>query len=225
MSSEKSIQKNRQKRPSLSETFGIDKSSWTVINTAVVLSAAILMIIGGILHFTGGDKARTGDASQNPSAGGRDSINTSFNQQDLTGILDGFLTNSFPSTTPAPGSGSGRQDSPEQTSTPSAPENMNEWSPAFLRGGAGLFIGFCVGFAIRSFVKLGAVILGFYMLSLMMLSWMGWIEIHFPVIDAQLGNFSRHFTDQFESFKTFLAGSIPTTGVTAAGFYAGIRKR
>ena len=208
--------KSENRRPSLAQTFGVSRSTMTPWTWGALAGTVLLVAVGAVLHFT----APKTHAENQPSAGNQSPLQTGFNQESARGFLDGFLTNSFPGAIPPT--------NPQPTPQPDirkTPESANEWSPVFLRGGAGLFLGFCVGFAIRSFIKLGSVFLGFYIVSLLMLSWLGWIDINYPEIDSQLGDLSARFQNQFESFKAFLAGSIPTTGVTAAGFYAGIKKK
>lgn len=202
------------KRPSLKETFGIDRSSMSPMKIGVLIFSMALIGIGAFLHFSGGGSqvADAGTPSGAPAHGFSGQNN--FSGDNLSNIFDSTLTNLFPESS-----------QPQTKSADQVPENMNEWSPTFLRGGAGLFLGFCVGFAIRSFVKLGSVILGFYILSLLMLSWLGWIEINYPEIDAQLGNLTESLKTQFESFKAFLAGSIPTAGLAGVGFFSGLKKK
>lgn len=212
-------------RPSLKETFGITKGSLGPGKIGVIVAAVLFMGVGLVLQLTSSGASADTQVVQSPKNNAQTNdvnglINTFGQQQNFGGNIGNLLTNIIQ--TPPDGSTPDGKTNPPSTASP---ENLNEWSPAFLRGGAGLFLGFCVGFAIRSFVKLGSVILGFYILSLLMLSWLGWIEINYPVIDDQLGNMTENLKVQFESFKSFLAGSIPTTGMAGFGFYSGIKKK
>lgn len=210
------------KQPTLRATLGIDSNFFTGFRRILLILCLVLVAIGTGLHFMGSQPAeKQANAPGNKPGLTGFSGGSSANPQGFN-VLDNLLTNAFPGgnwpqpSTPAP--------APPTASSP-LPDSPSEWSPVFLKGGAGLFLGFCVGSAIRSFLKLGAVILGVYIVSLLMLSWMGWIEIRYPIIDAQLGNISGHFQTQFDSFKAFLSGTFPTMGAATAGFIGGIRKK
>jgi uncharacterized membrane protein (Fun14 family) len=88
-----------------------------------------------------------------------------------------------------------------------------------------LFIGFAIGFAVRAFLRLAIVIIGFYLLVLSMMAYVGWIEIHWNLMENQFTNLISSLAAQFESFKTFLTGAIPASGLTAAGFAIGLRRK
>jgi uncharacterized membrane protein (Fun14 family) len=95
----------------------------------------------------------------------------------------------------------------------------------FVKGGFGLFVGFAIGFAIRAFIKLATVIIGFYLLTLTMLAYAGWVEIHWDIMEGQFNGLISNLGAQFESFKAFLTGSIPSSGLTAAGLAGGLRQK
>lgn len=216
-----SKQQAQSSRPTLKETFGIQKGSMTPLMWGVIFTAVVFIGIGAFLHFSSPNKT---SVASKPSSNSGSSLSfgqqNNLNSEDISNIFGNTLTNIFPEAIPPTNPGE-----TEPASKNSDPETLNEWSPTFLKGGAGLFMGFCVGFAIRSFIKLGSVILGFYVLSLLMLSWLGWIDINYPEIDNQLGDLSENFKGQFESFKAFLSGAIPTTGMAGFGFFAGLKKK
>ena len=216
-----SNQMTQNSRPTLKETFGITKGAMTPLKWGVVFTAMIFIGVGAFLHFTSlGKDSVASKPSQNLDSSSTFGQKNNLSPDEVSNIFGNTLTNIFPEAIP-PADPDGPDSGPKNSDS----ESLNEWSPAFLKGGAGLFMGFCVGFAIRSFIKLGSVILGFYVLSLLMLSWLGWIEINYPEIDSQLGDLSENFKGQFESFKTFLSGAIPTTGMAAFGFFAGLKKK
>jgi len=88
-----------------------------------------------------------------------------------------------------------------------------------------LFIGFAIGYALRAFLRLGVVITGFYLLVLSMMAYVGWIEIHWNLMENQFTQFLSSLGSQFTSFRTFLTGAIPASGLTAVGFTVGLRRK
>ena len=48
----------------------------------------------------------------------------------------------------------------ESTQTSAADDSPSSWSPFFVKGGFGFFVGFCIGYALRTFFKVSAVAVG-----------------------------------------------------------------
>jgi hypothetical protein len=51
------------------------------------------------------------------------------------------------------------------------------------------------------------------------------IEIHWNLMENQFSHFLSSLVGQFESFKTFLTGAIPASGLTITGFAVGLRRK
>ncbi|MCU0726478.1 MAG: FUN14 domain-containing protein [Planctomycetes bacterium] len=107
--------------------------------------------------------------------------------------------------------------------TAAAPDDS--LSPAFLRGGLSFFVAFAVAFAFRIFVKLAMFFVGLWLASLFLLSSAGYIEIHWQAIDASFTSWAGSVGRQFESFRTFIQGSLPSAGLAGLGLLAGFRRR
>jgi uncharacterized membrane protein (Fun14 family) len=102
---------------------------------------------------------------------------------------------------------------------------LRDLSPFMVKGGFGLFLGFAIGFAVRAFLRLAIVIIGFYFLLLSMMAYVGLIEIHWNLMDTQFTNLLSFLGRQFESVKAFLTGAIPASSLTALGFVVGLRRK
>ena len=207
------------------ETFGLDQYQFTLGKWIVLLSSIGMMVAGLILSATSDPEpefaARSTTVTGQAPAG--------MDEPDPDGLMNSFadngglklpipdLTNGFPD---IPEPGSAPDESPADTSIGS-----RDFSKLFVKGGFGMFMGFAIGFAIRAFVKLATVIVGFYFLTLVMLSYLGWIEIHWHVIEGQFNGLVTNLGAQFESFKAFLTGSIPSSGAAATGLAMGLRKK
>ncbi len=98
-------------------------------------------------------------------------------------------------------------------------------SPAFVRHGFGFFIGFCVGFALRSLFRFSLILVGVQVMVLAVFSSLGWVEVRWDVITQAWEGYSADLSGQFETFRTFLAGEIPSAALSAAGFYTGLRRK
>jgi uncharacterized membrane protein (Fun14 family) len=99
------------------------------------------------------------------------------------------------------------------------------WSPLFLKGGLSFFVGFCLGAVLRAFLKISAIVLGLVFLAVFGLSYAGLI----PAIDwsAMEGHFNRivaSLSEQASSFKTFIAGNLPSAGMLGLGLFTGLKK-
>jgi uncharacterized membrane protein (Fun14 family) len=193
--------------PSLSQSLGLDRHPLTPTKV-FALGAAILMMIVGVVITVTADRA---PASTTESA--------SEDARPDTGLLGHGFAQSRESTT---GDGPGSTPTPRTTDSSF---DFRDLSPFMVKGGFGLFIGFAIGFAIRAFLRLAIVIVGFYLLMLTMMAYVGLIEVHWNLMDTQFTNLLSFLGRQFESIKTFLTGAIPASSLTALGFVVGLRRK
>jgi len=98
------------------------------------------------------------------------------------------------------------------------------WGPVLFRAGAGFFVGFAVGYALRFFLRAFLLGLGGALLFLAALNQLGWIEVNWPAVQAQIEHFVGYFQTQADSLQAFLAKALPLGGMTALGFFAGFRR-
>ncbi len=195
--------------PSLRETFGINSyhfSKWKV----VLLSIACLMTLGGgFLEYQS-----RGVSASTLSEKGKSSIKglpgMSFAQEDIEESNQSNSTSIV-----GKNSKSYKFDS----------KSLHGYAPFMLKGGFGFFVGFTMGFAVRSFIKLALVICGFYFITLSMFSYTGWVEVHWDVIQSQFEIWSGQVQEEIVSFKSFMTGTIPATGMLAAGLATGLKKK
>ena len=82
---------------------------------------------------------------------------------------------------------------------------------------------FIVAFALRAFLRIGAVFVGIWALSIFVLAYLGWVEVHWDQIDAAFKGVTSNIGEQFQSFQTFVTGSLPSTGLAVAGLLAGFK--
>jgi uncharacterized membrane protein (Fun14 family) len=99
------------------------------------------------------------------------------------------------------------------------PSSDGAVSPALLRGGISFFVAF------RSFLRIGAIFVGIWALSIFILAYAGWVEVHWDKIDRHFIDWTHRLGDQFASFKTFITGSLPSTGLAGLGLFTGFKKK
>ncbi len=117
-----------------------------------------------------------------------------------------------------------RTESPSGTETETEAEvGVGEWSPFFVKGGLSLFVGFCVGFALRAFFKISAIAVGVLFLVLIGLERVDFVEIHWDVLSQFYDGAVARLSDEFESFRGFVTGSLPSAGLGGVGLFAGFK--
>lgn len=106
-----------------------------------------------------------------------------------------------------------------------APESTDPWSPALLRGGFGFFLGFCVGYAVRMFIRLAAIFIGLNFLAIAIFAYWGWIDVRWDLMESQFSTWTTGLSEEFESFRAFIAGSLPSTVLSGAGLFTGLKRK
>lgn len=114
---------------------------------------------------------------------------------------------------------------PRERPSVEEPSTLDEWSPALVKGGLSLFVGFCVGYALRSFAKLAALVLGLVFIGILVLSWSGVVQVEWDKVSAGFDSLVAAVKTQFESFKVFLQGSLPSASLATVGLVSGLKKK
>ena len=105
------------------------------------------------------------------------------------------------------------------------PGTLGEWSPSLIKGGFGFFLGFCVGYALRTFFRIGAVVIGVALIVFLGLSYAGVLPpFDWAAIEGPFNRLAETFRQQASGFKTFLAGDLPSAGLSGLGVFTGIKK-
>lgn len=99
------------------------------------------------------------------------------------------------------------------------------WSPVLFRLGFGFFLGFSIGYALRTFLRISLVSIGFFALLLIGLQYAGVIDVNWGAIAARYDGAAAWLSAQTASFRDFIAGHIPFAGSAFAGIAAGFGRR
>ena len=204
----------------MSETETSPGYVWRPWKVVGMVAACLLVVAGGVLALTDGENEAV--ITEGVSSAGGEGSNSTGERVSIPGargLGSGLPPISTPDVVP------GETPAPE---TPTGGESVdveNAWSPALLRGGLSFLVGFAVAYAARAFLKIAIFFLGVWAASLFLLSSLGWIEVHWSLIDVAFEGWSSHVGAQFESVKTFITGSLPSAGMAGLGLVTGIRRK
>jgi uncharacterized membrane protein (Fun14 family) len=171
----------------------------------VVLTAAgFLVVAGGALQLFAlarGDKAEEGGkvASDHKNQGGNP--------------LD-----------PAAGAGFLERGDPPARDADGEASTVKDWSPVLLKGGLSFFLGFCIGYAVRTFFRISAVVIGLVGLAIFGLSYAGVLNVDWHMIEQGFDRIVAGVKEQASGFQAFITGSLPSAGLAAMGLFTGFKK-
>lgn len=99
------------------------------------------------------------------------------------------------------------------------------WAPLFAKGGLSFFIAFCIGYALRTFLKGTMLVIGVVALAVFGLQKAGLVDnINWEKAQGYWDSLTANIGEQFESFKTFVSGSLPSAASGSVGLLAGFRR-
>lgn len=97
-------------------------------------------------------------------------------------------------------------------------------SPAFMKMGFSFFVGFAIGLAFRTLLRLALIFIGLQLAVLFGLEQIDWIAIDVEAMKRSFDAMTGNLKSQFESFQTFLTGRLPQAGLASLGLYTGFKK-
>lgn len=103
-------------------------------------------------------------------------------------------------------------------------ETAFSYSPFFIKGGFSFLIAFCVGLAVRMFLKVTGLFIGVVALALFLLNKAGWVDVDWQTMSDQWDRISGTIANQADGLRTFITGSLPAAGLGALGLFAGFKK-
>lgn len=169
----------------------------------VLLGLAVLSVLVGLgLQAFGGESAPAGGSSPGVTPGGTGN--------ELSGS---FL----------PQSGGEAPTSGSQGSQEAEPEGLAAWSPMFVKGGFSFFVGFCIGYALRAFFKISAIVLGVIFLALLGLQQVGFVEIDWAALSDAWDVLVERLSGEFGGIREFLTGSLPSAALAGLGLFTGFQ--
>lgn len=105
------------------------------------------------------------------------------------------------------------------------PEPSKLWAPLLAKGGLSFFIAFCIGYALRTFLKGTMLVIGVVSLALFGLHKAGIVtDIDWSKAQGYWDSLTANLGKQFESFKAFVTGSLPSAASGGVGLVAGFKR-
>lgn len=105
------------------------------------------------------------------------------------------------------------------------PEAAPLWAPLLAKGGLSFFVAFCIGYALRTFIKGTMLVFGVVALAIFGLQKAGIVgAIDWEVAQGYWDDLTAGIGRQFESLKTFVTGSLPSAASAGVGLVAGFRR-
>ncbi len=99
------------------------------------------------------------------------------------------------------------------------------WAPLLAKGGLSFFIAFCIGYALRTFLKGTMLVVGVTALAVFGLQKAGILgEIDWDKAQGYWDDLTANLGRQFESLKAFVTGSLPSAASGGVGLVAGFRR-
>lgn len=99
-----------------------------------------------------------------------------------------------------------------------------KWAPVFLRFGFSFFIGYALGFAVRSVLKLTLLFAGLFAMLLFGFGEMGFVEVHWDAMGGAFDGLVEKVKSEAGSVKGLITGRLPSGGLALLGLYAGFRR-
>ncbi|HPF13213.1 MAG: hypothetical protein H6830_05925 [Planctomycetes bacterium] len=103
-------------------------------------------------------------------------------------------------------------------------ESISSYSPFFVKGGFSFLIAFCVGWALRTFFKVSALVVGVLALALFGLQKVGWVNVDWTAMSDWWDQIAGKVMAQTEGIKGFLTGNLPSAGLGALGLLTGFKR-
>jgi uncharacterized membrane protein (Fun14 family) len=103
-------------------------------------------------------------------------------------------------------------------------DGLRGFAPLFVKGGFSFFIGFCLGYALRAFFKISAMVIGLFALALFGLQYAGFLTVDWAQLEQGYDWLVGHVKNEAGGFKTFITGSLPAAGLATLGLVAGFKK-
>ncbi|MCA9295173.1 MAG: hypothetical protein KC983_01625 [Phycisphaerales bacterium] len=170
----------------------------------IVVLSIVLMIAGGALKVVG--MTRADDAPPTPDA-----------TTSTDGVNPALQPSGFAATEPgSPSSSASGEESPNA---------FDVWSPALFKLGFSFFVGFCIGYAVRTFVKISIVAIGFILLVLFGLQYFGIVDVDWSAAEGHYATAMDWLKNETASFTTFIKGTLPSATSVMAGLVFGFRRK
>lgn len=113
---------------------------------------------------------------------------------------------------------------PEGPRVDGTPTPVEPVSKGVFRLGFSFVAGFCIGSFLRAMVRVAAIAVGFWLVATILLSHYGLVTVNWQGIESMWDRFAQAVEHEWESFQTFMTGSLPSAGLAVAGLAVGLKR-
>lgn len=120
---------------------------------------------------------------------------------------------------------------PRVEQEPSAEEQLDEAEPmdvyslGILRLSFSFFAGLAVAHFMRTLLKATLIGAGFLIVGLLALQYTGFVDVKWDVMSSRFETFGEWAGQQFESFRIFVTGYLPSVGAAMVGGVLGFKRK
>lgn len=201
---------------------------WKIV---LLMMAGLLVVSGLCLNTAAFFFSENGTAEENTLA----RVSLDSNGGDSSGLRTGLTADTTGASTTdllprPPGGVTTTRNPPSSRSSRHNPGNEHEgmlenWSPTLVKGGLSFFVGFCLGYALRSFVKITALVFGLVFLAIFGLAYVGALHVDWSWFRELYQTAMATLHEEASEFGTFVQGSFPAAGIGGLGLFTGFKKK
>jgi uncharacterized membrane protein (Fun14 family) len=122
----------------------------------------------------------------------------------------------------------GFTEGPQPPPGPTAPAEESKvvaWSPTIFALGFSFFVGFAMAYALRMFLRLALVGVGFFFLLMFGLQYAGLIEVKWSAMEAKYDSLTANLDEKAHSATDYMTAYLPSAASASAGLVAGFWRR
>lgn len=103
--------------------------------------------------------------------------------------------------------------------------NMSDWSILLTKVGFSFFVGFCLGYVFRIFLKIIFIVCGVVFLLLFGLEYASVVKVDWTIINGYYDGFFVWLKPHASTFQEFVKSNLPSAGLATAGLLVGLKKK
>ncbi|MCP4702941.1 MAG: hypothetical protein GY862_39680 [Gammaproteobacteria bacterium] len=100
-----------------------------------------------------------------------------------------------------------------------------DWSIPLMKLGFSFVVGFCIGYALVTFMKITAIAAGLLLLALFGLQYGELIDINWHNMETHYDSFIVWLQPGLHDFREFITGNLPSSGMATAGILTAFKKK
>ncbi len=172
-----------------------DLPRWKKIS---LLAAGAVIVTGGVLMLVdpGGATAPASSATPGGTSGAGSALQS--------GLM------------PEGGGGTGGTGTPAPAEEPTA--------KGIFRLGFSFVVGFALGSFLRTTIRFAAIAFGFWLAATLVLAYYDLLVVNWQGIDDLWTHFMTAIESEWQSFQSFVTGSLPAAALVATGFFVGFKR-